>query len=301
MRNTEKFRRVVADAALVGVVLVWGSTFAIMKDLLQHITPFYFIFLRFLLAFLFLAILFWPCFAKNFNSRVFKKGFILGFFLAGGYFFQISGLNFTSATKAGFITGLSVVIVPFLQIFFYQPPKKQAVIGALMAGLGLFFLTFEGALAFNFGDLLVLFCAVSFALYIVLVGKFVLVEDYALLTVVQMAVVAFLAGLIVIFVEAPDPGFSFSFPASYWWLIIYIGLFATALAYVIESKAQKFTSPTRTAIIFSLEPVFAALFALILLGELIPPRGYLGGALIVAGMLVMEISFIGRKGEKNQW
>ncbi|AGB40487.1 putative permease, DMT superfamily [Halobacteroides halobius DSM 5150] len=280
-------RRLKADLALLMVVLIWGSTFAIMKGIFNTITPVYFLTLRFGVATLILVIIF----HKRLSSLDFatlKAGLVAGLFLFGGYAFQVTGLELTTASSAGFITGLSVVLVPlFSALFFRKVPPFMTWLGVILATLGLGLLSFEGQLLFNLGDFLVLLCACSLALHILLVDRYVQEKDAVLLAIVQIATVALLSSMWVGFKGSYQSVSSFEV----WSSIIYMGALATAVAFLIQNKAQTFTTPTRTAIIFSLEPIFGALFAYLYLGEVISLQGYLGGSLIVLGMLLAEVKF----------
>ncbi|SJZ86437.1 DMT family transporter [Selenihalanaerobacter shriftii] len=285
-------KRVKADLSLLFVVVVWGTTFAVMKDVFNTITPFYFLTLRFSFAALFLGVIFYKR-LKKLDFATLKSGMLAGIFLFGGYAFQVTGLKLTTASKAGFITGLAVILVPiFSALIFKKMPSMMTWLGVILATIGLGLLTFNGEFIFNKGDLLVLSCAVSLALHILLVDKYVESKDSILLAIVQVGMVAILsiisAGLEGSFVAVSD--------MSIWISIIYMGILGTALAFVIQNKAQTFTTPTRTAIIFSMEPVVGAIFAYLYLGEMISINGYWGGALIVFGMLLAEIKFGNLKG-----
>jgi len=280
-------KRIRADLALLFVVVVWGTTFAIMKGIFNTITPFYFLALRFSLATLVLCLIFNKR-LRNLDWETIKLGVLAGIFLFGGYAFQVTGLKLTTASKAGFITGLAVVLVPLLSaIIFKKMPSFMTWLGVILATIGLALLTFTGQFIFNFGDLLVLSCAFSLALHILLVDKYVKKRDSILLAIIQIATVALLSIISTLlegsYVAVSNPNI--------WFGIAYMAILGTALAFVIQNKAQTFTTPTRTAIIFSMEPVVGAIFAYLYLGEIITTRGYWGGGLIVVGMLLAEVNF----------
>lgn len=278
-------RQLKADLALLFVVFVWGTTFAIMKDVFTVITPFYFLTLRFGFATLALGLIFRRQLAEI-NLKLLKQGIIAGIFLFGGYAFQVVGLNFTTASKAGFITGLSVVLVPiFAVLFFRRFPSLLTWIGVSLATIGLWLLTFSGSLEPNIGDCLVLICAACLALHILIVDKYVKNNNPLLLAVIQISTVAVLSA----FGAGLEGSYQLVSDAGIWISVVYMGVLATALAFVVQNKAQTFTTPGRTAIIFSMEPVFGALFAFLYLGELITVNGYIGGALIILSMLLVEM------------
>ncbi|WP_027338905.1 DMT family transporter [Halonatronum saccharophilum] len=276
-----------SDLALLFVVSIWGSTFALMKGAFDDVGPFYFLTLRFGLAFFILLLLFFNR-LKKIDVNILKSGTNLGVVLFLGFALQVSGLRYTTASKAGFITGLSVVLVPFLgAIFFKKKLSLSTCFGVIFATGGLFLLSFDGVASLNYGDLLIFLCALSFALHILFVDKYVKFNDAILLALIQIGVVALLSGVLAVF-----RGGVVSINSSLLWAnILYMGLFATAIALLIQNKAQEKTTPAKAAIIFSLEPVFGSVFSYAILGELISPRAYFGGGLIVLGMVLAQIRF----------
>lgn len=279
--NKRQYR---ADLLLILVVAIWGSTFSIMKIILIDIDPYYFITLRFMVAFISLLLVFHNR-LKYLTWSGLRKGFILGLWLLGGYAFQIVGLQYTTASRSGFITGLAVVLVPFLAlVILKEVPGLMNWLGVLLAIAGLFLLTGTGGKAINYGDYLTLLCAVSFAMQIVLLSKYLKGEDPAVLTLVQMGVVAGGAFLITLFTSSFRP-----ITVETAGVVVYTGLLATAFAFFIQSYAQQFTSPTHAGLIFTMEPIFGALFSFLILGELIGTGGIIGGLLIISGMLLAEL------------
>ncbi|HBY57626.1 MAG TPA: multidrug DMT transporter permease [Candidatus Atribacteria bacterium] len=275
-----------AEIYLLGIVIIWGSTFAIIKDVLDQIMPFTFLAYRFLLAVLILSVIFWKR-IKSIDKIILKKGFLIGIFLFLGYAFQTVGLKYTTATKAGFITGLSVVLVPIISyLFFKEKINRNSIIGVVFAVVGLWFLNYNSSYNFNLGDFLVLLCAVSFAMHIISVGLYTKKMDYVLLVIVQLATVFVLSLLIALFFERPDIHLSYSF--NVWWSIILTGVFATALAFYMQNRFQRYSTATKTAIIFSGEPLFSAIFAYLLLGEKVGLIAWIGGFFIIFGMIVSQ-------------
>ncbi|HEX5416208.1 MAG TPA: DMT family transporter [Chloroflexota bacterium] len=274
-----------ADAALVGVTLVWGSTFIVVKDGLTGIGPFEFIALRFGIACLALALAFIGR-LRALDRAAWRAGLIIGCFLFLGYAFQTSGLLYTTASRAGFITGLSVLIVPMLaRAVLGQPVGRGVLVGIGFSTAGLWFLSADGSFAFGFGDLLVLGCAVAFAAHIVSISAYAPRHDPIGLAIVQTGVVAVLAGAITLGVEGhPVVPVGSALSAA-----TYTGLLGSAAVLGIQTSVQRYTSASHAALIFSLEPVFAAIFAFIIAGERLGPAGLLGGALILAGMVAAEL------------
>ena len=278
--------KVKAEIYLLGIVIIWGSTFAIIKDILKQIMPFTFLSYRFFLATLVLGILFWKR-IKYVDKTILGKGSLIGIFLFLGYTFQTLGLKYTTATKAGFITGLSVVLVPLFSFFFIREKiRRNSAVGVILAFVGLWFLNYNKSFSFNFGDLLVLMCAVSFALHIILVGLYTRRLDYILLVIIQLFTVFILSVIFSLFLESPAVHLYYSYKV--WWAIILTAVFATALAFYMQNRFQQYSTATKTAIIFSGEPIFAAIFAYLLLGEKVGLITWVGGLLIFLGMIISQ-------------
>ncbi|MCS7286586.1 MAG: DMT family transporter [Anaerolineae bacterium] len=277
--------RFYADLALLIVTAIWGSTFIVVKEAISCYPTFSFLSLRFFLAVLsFLPLLLG---SKNpFKAEEFKAGFLVGLFLFAGYAFQTMGLRFTTASKAGFITGLSVVIVPILSaLFLSQSPPGRVWLGAGLAALGLAFLSLRGSLIPSYGDLLVLVCAVAYAAQIVALGKFAPRMRLFPLTFAQLLTVMFMSTIFALIFERP-----IQIPTSkVIGAALFTGIPATSLAFGVQTFAQRYTSPSHAALIFSAEPVFAALFAFLIAGEVLGTRELLGCLLILGAMLLAEM------------
>ena len=271
------------ELAMVAVTAVWGSTFVLVRDAVAQIPPFAFIAYRFLAAGLLLAAL-RPRLAAVVGTPELAAGAVAGLALFAGYGFQTVGLQYTTASNAGFITGLSVVLTPLLAgLVLRQSPGHWPVAGALLAAVGLGLLSLQ-TLEVRRGDALVLGCAVAFATHILLLGRYAPQLSTYRLAVVQMAT-AGLCGLAWAGVagDLVVPG-----SAEVWVALAITSVAASAAAFLIQTRAQREVSPTRTAVIFTMEPVFAGLFGFLLAGERLSGRGWLGAGLILAGMLVAE-------------
>jgi len=282
-----------ADIALVVVAAIWGSTFVVVKNALDAVGPLVFVGVRFWVAGSALVGLL--CLQRRIAPRPIairphrlRDGALTGCFLTLGYVAQTIGLQTTEAAKAAFITGLSVVLVPvFAATLLQKPPTRAATFGVLIAtaGLGLLTLNLNQGLALAPGDLWVLLGAVGFAAHITSTARFAPHHDVLPFTATQLLTTAVLstAAALVFERHALLP------PASTLPAIVYMGLIATAFVFGVQTWGQRHTAPTHTALIFALEPVFAALFAVTFSGEILAPREWLGGALILVGMLVAEI------------
>lgn len=273
------------DLLLVGVTAIWGLTFVVIKNALDTISPFFFNALRFSLATAFLGT-FTLVKKQHFSKSLIKKGALVGLALFGGYSFQTFGLKFTTASNAGFITGLSVVIVPLLTWLIYKKNLTSYTwFGVITATLGLGLLSFESGLQLNLGDPLILLCAFCFAWHMILVDKYINNFSTVPFVTVQVATVALASLIIGMLIETPPKEIS----ASMWEGLFFTAFFATFLAYLTQNWAQKFTTPTRTAIILAAEPVFTLLFATFLLKETVSGKDLIGAAFMLGGVLLVEL------------
>jgi drug/metabolite transporter (DMT)-like permease len=285
------YRALRADAALLGVSCIWGFTFVTVKLAVEALPPFNFLAVRFWVA---LAVMVALCYRRVRDSlpQALGPGLLIGLFLFGGYAFQTFGLRLTTASKAGFITGLSVVLVPCLgSLLFRQAPSRPVLAGVVSATAGLALLTLEGSLLPGRGDALVLMGSLFFALHIVAVGKFAPRFDPLALATLQLGATAALSTLSGLAFEGLRP-----VPTVVWPAIVLTGVFASALAMAVQNWAQRETTAAHTALIFATEPVFAAAGGYLLAGEILAPRGWLGGLLVVLGTAVAEAPRLRRSG-----
>ena len=273
---------------LLGVVIIWGYTFPVIKDILKSIPPFAFLAYRFFLALTIIYLIFRDR-LKSINFLTVKKGFLAGLFLFLGYFGQTVGTQYTTATKTAFITGISVVIVPIISFFWIQEKiHRNSAIGVIFAIFGLWLMNTNGVIyQINIGDSLVFLGAIGFALYIVGVDIFTRKFDYVQLLFIQISIVCLLSFIASILFEKNAIHLSYSL--SVWWAVVVNGVLATALAFYLQNRFQKYSTPTKIAIIFSAEPVFGAIFSYWILGETIGIFGFIGGIAIFLGMCIAQI------------
>lgn len=275
------------EMMLIGIVLIWGYTFPVVKDVLNDIPPFTFLAYRFFLAVLVMCFLF-RNHLRNINFMMVRKGILIGLFLFLGYFGQTLGTQFTTSTKTAFITGISVVLVPLIAFFWLgERIHRQSAIGVILSITGLVLMNSNGTVYhINLGDSLVFLGAIGFALYIIGVDIYTKKLDYIPLVMIQLATVTFLSFLLAISLEREALHFNYQY--SVWWAIVVNGIFGTALAFYMQNRFQKYSTPTKTAIIFSAEPVFGGLFSYLLLGETMGIFGLLGGVAIFLGMFIAQ-------------
>ena len=278
-----------ADLLLMGATLIWGATFVIVQQAVAQLPPMLFLALRFDLATAILVLVTLPRLRRRSTWRTWAAGALIGVFLFAGYAFQTIGLYLqVPAGKAAFITGLSVVLVPLLSTWWLRrPPTRAAWAGVATATVGLTLLSLNGSLSAQLGDFLVFLCAISFALHVTAVARYSGPHDPVVLTVVQIATAALLyhVGTFLHGDHLPATGIT----GLVWFALVLTGVLATAAAFLLQNSLQPYTTATHTALIFTTEPVFGALFGWLLAGEVLATRGYIGGALIIAGMLLAEL------------
>lgn len=278
--------RTKAELFLLSCTIIWGGTFVVVKQSLADVSPLFFIAIRFSLATV-LFVSFSARSLRQINKRTLQGGLALGVMLFLGFATQTVGLQYTTASKAGFITGLLVVFTPIFQIMIERRlPKTGNVIGVILVVIGLFFLTSPEGSEFNVGDGLTLLCAAIFGLYIVFLDIYAKEHDPLQLSFLQFVVTAVLAAIASPLFESIRCSLTPGFIAS----LAYLTILATVYTLTIQTRYQKDTTPTRAAIIFSVEPVFAAIIAYLALGERIGSLGVLGGIIVVSGLLISELS-----------
>ncbi|SNX52940.1 DMT family transporter [Thermoanaerobacterium sp. RBIITD] len=278
-------KQIKSDLLLIFVTIIWGSTFVIVKNATRIIPVYNFLFLRFSIAFIVLAILYHKKF-REIDRRTFLVSVIVGIMLFSGYAFQTMGLKYTTASKSGFISGFNVVLVPILEAFLIKMKlSKTSWISVLLALAGLSLITANLDLTINYGDFLTFLCAIAFAFQIVLIAKYAPSVDTVLFAMIQIGIVAVLSGIFSFILEKPTIPIS----GSVWFALILTGIFATAFALAVQNTMQANTSATHAAIIFSFEPVFSALTAFIVAGEVMTLRVILGGILMFFSMILSEM------------
>jgi drug/metabolite transporter (DMT)-like permease len=284
-------RSLKAHILLVLITLIWGSNFVVIKNALVDISPLFFNAVRMSLAAVVLAIIFYRELPRLTAGAV-RSGVLVGVFLFIGNELQTVGLKYTSASKSAFLTGVSVVLVPvLLAVFWKRGINRLTSIGVVLAFAGLYLLTVPASTgaglnlrSMNHGDLLTLGAAVVFAFHIILIEHATQNHRWQQITVVQVAATA----LLMIFTTSFAEKISVAWTPRVLWGIGITGFLSLALAFAIQAWAQQFTPATHTALIFTLEPVFAWLTSFIFLGERLGGRSGLGAACILAGLLISE-------------
>jgi len=280
-----------ADAALAFVAIIWGATFVVVKQALADVSTLYFLFLRFSLASLCMLVLFTPAFRKMTAREIGQglgAGAVVGLFLWLGYILQTLGLKYTSAGNSGFLTGLYIVLVPLVgAVLLRKRPSGREIVGITIATAGMVVMTLPSLAAsfsMNRGDLLTLACAVAFSFHLVAVGYYSQRRKMEALAFGQIACSAVLSGCSL----GLEP-LHIVWSRPVWTAILLTAIFATAVAFALQTWAQQYTTPTRTALIFALEPVVALVTAVAVGGEAVTLYAVAGGALILAGILAVEL------------
>ncbi len=286
-----------ADLALALVAMVWGGTFVLVKSALADVSPVLFIGLRFTAATIALGVLYVLNPSETGRRGGWAGGVVTGALLYLGYLLQTLGLRLTTPAKSGFITGLYIVLVPLAaSIVYRKAPQLSEVLGVATATAGLCLMTLTGrTLEIGPGDLLTVGCAVFFTFHIMVLGYYSRRMAFGWLTLLQIGTCAAIALVSFWWVETP---------VLHWNRRVFIAiavtsLLATALAFTVQTWAQRYTTPTRTALIFALEPVFAWATSFVLTNEVLSRRAAMGALLILAGILLVELKPIGRRPHQN--
>lgn len=289
---SERQKRVLSDIGLLFVAFVWGGGFVAVKDSLRTVTPMVLMAVRFTLAagVLYLFLHKW---IGRINRADLKKGAVVGFFLYMGFAAQTLGLQYTTASKQGFLTATYVVMVPFLYgVIYKKTPERRAIWGSVLTLIGIGMVSIQPGMAFNKGDGLTLVCAFFFAAHILSIEHFAREMPVFKLAFLQIAVAAvlFIASALIF-----EPFPAAAFPARTWVSVIYLAVFSTVACFTIQTVAQKYTASSHVSILLSLESVFAALLGVWLLSETLTPLMLAGCGLIFIAILLIEMDVFSKK------
>lgn len=285
-----------ADMALIVVAFVWGSGFVATKSALDHMTPFYILGFRFLIASLVLA-LFSIRRLKKATWKDVKAGLVVGIFMFFCYMFQTVGLQYTTVGTQAFITAANIVMVPFFYwVLTRNKPKGFEIMAAVVCFVGVGILSIDNNLRVGYGEFLSFLCAVSIALQIVAVGYYAKNVDVYVLSVVQFSLAAVLSITLAFALEPPVVQIELGLGST----LIYLGLFSTMLPFLIQNIAQRYTTSTHTAIILSLEAVFGSMLGVIILGEGISTKFLIGCSTIFIAVIASETRFVFLKPKKKE-
>ena len=284
-----KTKELKADLLLLSVAIAWGVTFLMVQDAINTTPVYSFLFFRFFLASIIMFFISFK-FLKYTNKKTVFYGTILGLLLFSAFATQTFGLIYTKSSIVAFITGLNVICVPFLTyLFFKDKIKSNVLIATFIAVIGLYLLTMSGTLEFEKGEFLTLICAILFALQIIFTGKFSKEVNVFLLVLFQLITVSILA--LIFSLSLDSVTFNIPYDYAFFKAVIITAIFATVYAFLIQTYMQQFTTATKTSIIFTMEPVSAAIFAYFTANEVLTIVQFIGAVLIIVATLVAEVKF----------
>ena len=288
-------RHLLGDSLLLLVAIIWGIGFVAVKiGLNDGVSPFFLLALRFSVATL--ALLpFQIHKIKKIHSSTWKHGAILGVLMFLGFAFQTIGLNYTTTSKNAFITGVYVVLVPYISWFLTKKKVHiNSILAAIMTLIGIGLLTLNDSLSINIGDFLTLICAVMFAGHIALTSKIANNEPSDTLVFIQMVTAGILSYIITFTINEPHQLTMNSSLA-----ILYLGIFSTMIAFFLQTIGQKYAHATKSAILLSTESLFGALFAIIFFHDLFTFKMIIGAIIIFAAILMTEANWVLGKKETS--
>lgn len=277
-------KSIYADLSLLMVAFLWGSGFIVTKNALNHMGVYYILFFRFSISTILLGIFAFKN-IKNAKAKDIKVGALLGLLLFAVYAFQTVGLQYTEAGKQAFIAATNVVMVPFIVwVIAKVRPHKLDVLSAFLCFIGIGVLSLDSNLSMGFGDILTLFSAMLFGIHITITGYYA--KDCApmVLTVTQYGVASIFTFIFALIFE----GTNIYIKPNMIIPILYMSIFLTMIAFLVQTVAQKYTSPSRVAIIISLEAVFGSILAIIFLKEAVTLKLFIGCLTILISVITSE-------------
>lgn len=282
-----KLKEFKADFLLLTVAVAWGLTFLMVQDAIKNVPVYAFLFWRFGIATILMFIIAYKHYSKI-NKDAIKYGVILGIALFAGFATQTFGLLYVKSSIVAFITGFNVILVPFLAyMFFKHKVGKNVLVGSFVALIGLYFLTMSGALEFAYGEILVLICALMFAIHIVLTGQFSTKANVFIIVCFQFLTVTILS--LVFSLGLEDVTFNVELDYTFVKAVLITAVFATVYAFLVQTYMQQYTTASKAAIIFTMEPVSAALFGVYIGNEYLSSNQIFGAILIIIATLLTEI------------
>ncbi|WP_294727379.1 DMT family transporter [uncultured Fusobacterium sp.] len=274
-----------ANFLIVLVALFWGSTYFLTKMAVAELEPFNLTALRFGTAFIITALFFFKRIRKA-DRTVIKYSIILGVLAVIAVLSMTFGVQYTTASNAGFLISLSVVMIPLISVVVLKKKiKAKLLLSVVLATIGIVCLTLNEQLTINKGDILCILCATSFAVQVLIMERIPKTADSVAIGALQLGITAVVNFILSFFLE----NFTVPRDLKVWGVIVILGVFCTAFCYIIQIYALKNTSAIQAGIILSLEPVFSAIFAYIFLGELLSKQGYIGAILLFISVILAGI------------
>ena len=279
-----------AASGLILVTIIWGAAFAVVKNSLDYVPPIYMMAFRFTIAGIVMSLVFIKKLLRIKKDELIH-GVGIGVFLFLAYAFQTIGCNYTTAGKNAFLTTIYVILVPFLNwILIKRRPDIFSIIAALLSITGIGLLSLEGDFTMNKGDVLTLICGFCYALQIIFIAQWSQNDDPVLLAIIQIIVAALLSWITAPFIDG-DMNWHVLASGNVILSMMYLGLLSTMVAFALQTICQKYLAPSLAALLMSFEAVFGALSGVIFLGEIIPPRGIVGCALMFFAVVLSETKF----------
>jgi drug/metabolite transporter (DMT)-like permease len=277
-------QKYMGEIALTITAIIWGSGFVASSISLEHFTPYQILAGRFIIGTIILSIIFHKR-LKNINKSTIIKGAVLGIFLYLAFALQTVGLQYTTPSKNAFLTAVNVVIVPFIAFVMYKRKiDMYELVGAILAMVGVGILSLKLSSDINIGDLLTLGCAFGFAFHIFYTAKYVKDSDPVSLTLIQMLTAAVIGSLVVVFKGET----SVVIETEGLFSLLYLGVFSTTIAYLLQTVAQKMITETKAAIILSTEAFWGMVFSVAILDEVMTVKMVLGAILILCAIIISE-------------
>lgn len=278
-------RKYIGEIGLTITAIIWGSGFVMSALALDYYTPYQILAVRFTVGALLLGIVFHKR-LRRLDKNILMQGTILGILLYAAFALQTVGLQFTTPSKNAFLTGVNVVIVPFIAFIIYKRKlDKFELYGAILALIGVAVLSLQWSSSINIGDMLTLGCAVMFAFHIFYTGRFVSSGDPILLTLVQMMAAAVISCIAIVSMGETSMSLAPAGVSS----VLYLAVFSTTLAFLMQTVAQKHLSETKAAIILSTESVWGMIFSVVLAYEVLTFRMFIGAFIIFIAILLSEV------------
>ena len=275
---------VIASIVLAVVALVWGTTYAVIKDTLSVVQPFSLMMFRFGFSALILSLMYLKK-IKIIKGVDLKRGIIIGIFMFLAFYFLIVSIRFTTASKFSFIVGAYVLIVPFLSWVINKTKlDRYAIVGAILATIGLAFLTMERGAVFNLWDLVAGCCSFFFAAHMIAIEKYSGDSDPILLTIIQFITTA----VLFIILTGIKEGYDFTVLPEIKWTLGYLVIISTIIPFAIQNIVQRYISSTSTALILTLQSAFGSIFAVYYLDERMTKQMIIGCLLIFIAIVFQE-------------
>lgn len=282
---TSRFSKAqISSFALAIVALCWGAAYAVIKDALGTIHPFQLMMLRFGLSTIFLSLIFFKR-LRRITKKDIWQGSIIGGFMFLAFLTMIIGISYTTASKQSFLIGACVIFVPFFTwVIYKKKPNGYAIVGALLATLGIGILTLNGTLGINKGDVISIFCSIFFACHMISIEYFSKETDPIISTIIQFAV----CSIMFIILTGTFESYRLKLTAHSVKAVLYIVIISTVLAFVIQNIALKHITATSASLILTLESAFGGIFAIIFLREVMTSQMLIGAIVIIIGIITEE-------------